>query len=124
MTDTRAWVHLHLPRLRAAVPDVISVKVPGQKIRYASYVGLTMAEFRVHERGRQRCLREGRRTVHAWVVGSPAVIWEGGRPAVTPDWRRAVYDPWKGATFVDADTLRPVHRAETVALIGKDVFYQ
>jgi hypothetical protein len=120
----QAWAHLHLPRLRSGVLDVISLKVPGEKIRYASYVGLTMAEFRVHERGRQRCIREGVRNVHAWVVGSPAVVWEGGKPIVTPDWERAVYDPWKGGTFVDATTLEPVLQAETVILIGKAVYYR
>lgn len=124
MIDTRVWVHLHLPRLRAGAADVISVKAPGTTIRYASYVSLTAAEFRVHERGRQRCIQDGVRNVHAWVIGCPAVVWEGGQPGITPDWKRAVYDPWKGGTFVDAETLKPVHQAETVNLIGKHVYYR
>jgi hypothetical protein len=120
----RAWAHLHLPRLWSGEADVISLKVPGETIRYASYVALTGAEFRVNERGRLRCIREHARNVHAWVVGAPLVVWEGGKPVVTPDWRRAVYDPWKGPAFVDAATLEPLQRADTAVLIGKAVYYR
>ncbi|MEU6278183.1 hypothetical protein ABZ871_38185 [Streptomyces populi] len=120
----RAWAHLHLPRLRSGAADVISLKTPGEPIRYASYVGMIGVEFKVHEPGRRRCVREGVRNVHAWVVGLPAIVWEGGTPIVTPDWKRAVYDPWKGPAFVDATTLEPLQHAETAVLIGKAVFYQ
>ena len=64
------WLHTHLPRLaRGDTPDVISVKVPGEHITYASWVSVKDARFVVHERGRQRCLEYGVRNVHAWVVG-------------------------------------------------------
>ena len=47
------WAHLHLPRLQSGeTPDVISVKIPGQHIEYASWVSLRDAEFRVSEPGR------------------------------------------------------------------------
>jgi hypothetical protein len=41
-----------------------------------------------------------------------------------PELRKAIYDPWKGGAFVDAETLRPVHEAEMAMLVGKDVFYR
>lgn len=124
----RTWAHLHLTRLRSGDPDMISVKIPGQRIDYASWVSLRDAEFKVSEPGRQRCIREGVRNVHAWVVGTEVtrVTSEEFVPVMDfppPSYRRAVYDPWKGGAFVDSETLAPVLRASWVILSGKNVFY-
>lgn len=120
----KTWAHLHLPSLRAGVENVISVKVPGEKIAYVPSIVLADVEFKVHESGRQRCIREGSRNVHAWVVGEA----RGQVPTCfKPDWpgmlKKAIYDPWKGNSFVNAETLIPVYRANTAILIGKDVYY-
>lgn len=120
------WLHTHLPRLRAGDPCPISVKVPGERIAYASWVSLKNARFVVHEHGRQRCIREGTRNVHAWVVGEEILrVTAGGYSTTHPpkSYRRAVYDPFKGSTFVDAETLRPVTCAPLVIMAGKDVYY-
>lgn len=118
---TPAWCHLHLPRLRSGeTEDVISVKIPGQAIRYVPGVRLETAIFRVHESGRQRCIREGVRNVHAWVCGDLADV---GPQEVPAGWRKAVYDPFKGPAFVDAETLEPLLWAERAILTGKDVWY-
>ena len=95
------WAHLHLPRLQSGeTPDVISVKIPGQHIEYASWVSLRDAEFRVSEPGRQRCIREGVRNVHAWVVGTEILRvgsnWRYNQAPCPVGYRQAVYDPWKG----------------------------
>ncbi|ATI18774.1 hypothetical protein SEA_DAUDAU_73 [Streptomyces phage Daudau] len=122
---SRAWAHLHLPRLKSGVRDVISLKVPGERIEYVSATGLNDVEFKVHEHGRKRAIFENRRNVHAWVVGE--LKWQmTGVTLYTlaGGMRKAVYDPWKGGTFVDAETLEPVLRAEGAVLIGKDVYYQ
>lgn len=125
--DTRiAWVHTHLPRLRAGETDCLSVKFPGQRIGYASWISLRDAEFRVSEHGRLRCLTSGVRNVHAWVIGEPVLTlrgWDKHGDRVPVGYRRAVYDPFKGASFVDAETLEPVHRAEWAILSGKHLFY-
>lgn len=121
------WAHLHLPRLQSGdTPNVISVKVPGQRIEYASWISLTDVEFKVSEPGRQRCIRENVRNVHAWVIGTEVerltdhwTVYDFP-PA---DWRTAVYDPWKGGTFVDAETLEPVHHARHAILSHKHVWY-
>lgn len=120
------WLHTHLPRLKAGEPDCISVKVPGERVAYASWVLLGPSEFRVHERGRQRCLEFGVRNVHAWVVGEE---WDRGTGAVpwavsASYWSRAVYDPWRGGAFVDLGTKVAVFEAERVLMVGKDVFYR
>lgn len=122
---TTVWAHLHLPRLQSGVTDVISVKVPGQRIGYVSAVTLADPVFRVSEAGRQRCIAEGVRNVHAWVVGAE-VGRDMGTVAheVPPEgFRRALYDPWKGARFVDSQTLEPVTGAKLAVLSGKYVYY-
>ena len=119
-----AWAHLHLPRLKAGeTPDVISLKIPGERIDYVSWVELDAPTFKVSEPGRQRAIREGVRNVHAWVVGD--VIGEGRGKALawSLDLRRAIYDPWKGGTFVDAETFEPVLSAARAVLVGKTVYY-
>lgn len=125
---TRAWAHLHLPRLRSQETDeVISLKVPGWAIDYVSHVELCNAEFKVHEKGRQRCIREGVRNVHAWVVGDIVRQAYGTAPSLIlrkDQWRKAIYDPFKGPSFVDSETLTPLATASVALLVGKDVFYQ
>lgn len=115
-----AWAHLHLPRFRAGDPSPISVKIPGERISYVPSIELFDVRFIVSQPGRRRCLREGVRNVHAWVVG--AVV---GCPSATvgAGMRKAVYDPWKGDQFVDAETLEQVFTARRVVMIGKDVWY-
>lgn len=127
MSRKKGWAHLHLPRLRAGdTGNVISLKVPGETIRYVSAVSLRGAEFKVSLAGRRRAIEENVRNVHAWVVGD--IGWESRdiRYAIAElrDVRQAVYDPWKGSTFVDLETLEPVHHAERVLMIGKNVYYE
>ena len=51
--------------------------------------------------------------------------WHGYRPLVTvKGFRRAVYDPWKGGSFVDSETLEPVTEASVVMVSGKNVWYE
>lgn len=123
-----AWLHTHLPRLQSGeTPDVISVKVPGQRIAYASWVSLRGAEFKVSEHGRQRCIREGVRNVHAWVVGDEILRvganWSYAQAPCPTGYRQAVYDPFRGPAFVNSETLEPVLRADLVIVAGKRVFY-
>lgn len=120
-----AWAHLHLPRLASnATPNVISLKVPGEKIDYFATVILTDAIFKVHEAGRQRCLRENVRNVHAWVVGDLCSSLKDEQMYINlPDLRKAIYDPWKGGAFVDAETLKPVYTARLAILSHKNVLY-
>ena len=122
------WAHLHLPRLQSGeTPDVISVKIPGQHIEYASWVSLRNATFRVSEPGRQRCITENVRNVHAWVVGDEVLRvgsnWTYAQAPCPVGYRQAVYDPWKGGTFVDNVTLEPVLTADLVIMSGKNVYY-
>ena len=118
-----AWAHLHLPRLRAGeTPNVISLKTPGEKIDYVSWVELSNPTFRVSEKGRQRALRDNVRNVHAWVVGDQVGSGTGAPLTEPTGMRRAIYDPWKGPAFVDSETLEPVFSAKRALLNGKHVY--
>jgi hypothetical protein len=120
---SEAWLHLHLPRYRAYLEggscDVISLKVPGETIRYVPHALLRNARFYVSEKGRERCIREDVRNVHAWVVGELV----GYIPGPGYKMRRAVYCPWKGSTFVDLETKEPVHEARQVMMFRETVLY-
>ena len=105
---------------------MISVKTPGKEIESVSWVELSNPTFKVSEKGRQRVLRDNVRNVHAWVVGDwTAKGWDcEGSPFDTTGMQRAIYDPWKGDSFVDAKTLEPVHSAKRALVVGKKVYYQ
>lgn len=122
---TTTWLHTHLPRLQAGDPNPVSVKIPGQKIAYASWVSMRDVEFKVSEAGRQRCLREGVRNVHAWVVGTEVRRIENAPVVAAPPagYRRALYSPFKGEAFVDSQTKLPVYSASMVIVSGKNVYY-
>ena len=120
---TKVWAHLHLPKWNAYLNgsgdfDVISLKSPGQKVRYVSEISMKNCTFFVSAAGRERTLRTGQGNVHAWVIGE-----ETNREWDYRGWRKAVYDPWRGGTFVDSNTLQPVEFMIAVHMIGKDVYY-
>jgi hypothetical protein len=136
---SEAWLHLHLPRLakyrsvlNGDLPpsqlddEVISLKVPGEKIRYVSHAVLRNARFHVSEKGRQRCLKTGQRNVHAWVVGELLPLPKVFRPStyLDHDSRQAVYDPWKGDSFVDLLTKESVYEASRIVMMQDRVWYE
>lgn len=118
------WAHLHLPRLTAGDPDVISVKIPGQQIAYTNWISFNRATFTVSESGRRRCLATGQRNVHAWVVGQEVCRVDAYPVQKRPGgYRTALYDPFKGGSFVDSETLLPLTHADGVIMSGKHVWY-
>lgn len=128
-----AWLHLHLPRLKAyrageGGDEVISLKIPGHRIRYVSRAVVRNARFHVSEPGRQRCIDDGQRNVHAWVVGELVSNFERVVEGISPRRegyvaRTAVYDPWKGPTFVDLETKEPIYEANMVVMLRDRVWY-
>ena len=88
----------------------------------ARQVRLTDVEFRVRESGRQRMLRENRRTIHAFAVGRlidhvhPS---EHERALGDLGGRRLRYAPQEAGWFMDAQTREPVASA-SVAQFDED----
>jgi hypothetical protein len=88
----------------------------GRVIAHRESVALTDVTFKVREAGRQRVIREGRKNVHAFVIGTLASEAVGGWRGV---WCAVTYNPYRFDSFVDADpfgTHRPVRSASAVLL--------
>jgi hypothetical protein len=85
-------------------------KTTGRVVAHAPRVVMDNAELRVQQGGRARVLREKTKNVHAYVEG----CWgEESRPRPATKIR---YNPYLFESFVRADTLEPVHEAESVVL--------
>jgi hypothetical protein len=87
-------------------------------IGYSNYVLLKDADFKVSLAGRERTLREGRRNVHAYVLGTLVAL----RPpkydlfSVHGYWRKVRYNPYVAGYFFNAETGSKVESSERVRL--------
>ena len=119
--------HLHLPRLKSGVDEVISVapfaRVRGGRTEYFGTVTMTNVKFKVSEPGRLRTLRTGQKNVHAWVVGDLLHKTPSQHPPTLSAWRIARYNPKFGPDFVDSATGQPLHSAKAVYMTGSKVYY-
>jgi hypothetical protein len=97
-------VYRNLNRHCWSVMDARSRRV----IAHRDTLALDACAFRVSEAGRQRVLREGRRNVHAFVVGTL-------RADPAPLGRRVAYNPRRCGGFVDVETGRIVLGAAVVS---------
>ena len=88
----------------------------GRVRRHAQALTLRDADFEVDHEGRDRMLREGRRTLHAGIRGE--IVPE--EPENLEGWTRVVYDPRRHEGFVTADEERLVARAELVRMVVED----
>lgn len=116
--------HLHLPRLRSGVDEVISV-IPfaSTGAEYFGTVALTNVKFRVSAAGRERTLKQGVRNVHAWVIGDVLNTEPYQAHPRKGGWRKAYYSPTKCATFIDKDTGEALHSAKAALMVGATVYY-
>ncbi len=91
----------------------------GKVIAYCKSIFVKRPKFIVREKGRLKVLKEGRKNVHAFIVGEcPSLeLWSwlrdvkmGGNPTT-----KVFYNPYKYSTFVDKDG-NPVHKARAVVV--------
>ena len=75
------------------------------------------AQFKVSEKGRQRVLREQKKNVHAYVVGT-WVSQDEPNFWLTEYFpiKLATYNPYKYSSFVDAHSKKPLAKASQVLL--------
>ena len=83
----------------------------GRVIKHENCVPLFDAQFKVSEKGRQRVLREQKKKVHAYVVGT--WVSEFVPKGVV---RLATYNPYKYNSFVDATSKNSLAKAKQVLL--------
>lgn len=108
----RVKVYRNLHKNVYSIADAESGLVLG----YCARVTLTDAEFKVSEAGRQRVLREKRKNVHAYVVGTFVAT------AGATQRRAARYNPYEVATFVTS-AGEPIYEASIVTLEHGGVTY-
>ncbi|XAI96026.1 hypothetical protein [Microcystis phage Mwe-JY26] len=107
----------------------IQARVNGawRTVAHAQSVLLTGARFHVSETGRQRVIRTGKKTVHAWVEGKLSAY--NGKPRngfenhifmpedVPPIFGKLVsYNPHRWASFFYRETDEPIDKASQVRL--------
>lgn len=97
-----------------------SVRQHGRVIAHVDVLTLVDVEFRVQPAGRLRAIKEKRRNVHAYVVGTVTEPL-GARPC--GDCVKVTYSPFHHETFVHADRdARPVTTAAIVHLCPQGAF--
>lgn len=104
-------LHKHTWSIRALQgPD------KGRVIKHSDRVDLLNVWCSVSESGRQRVLRDGRKNVHAGLVGQ---LQEEPVKGVGS---KATYNPYKGPTFVrfTKDGVRPVSGAKAAQMVKGD----
>jgi hypothetical protein len=89
----------------------------GRVILHTQEITLTNAKFKVSQAGRERVLREGRKNVHAFVVGY--VSAEFPSPNIDTE---ITYNPYKYASFVEKATEKEVGSAYAVKLSHRKIF--
>ena len=97
--------------------------IPGKGWRVREYLDSLVLEdvtFKVSEAGRQRVIREGRKNVHAYAVGTLVERNGGG---YSGHLARVSYNPYKAGAFVRMDTGDPVEKAGYVNLTADRKVY-
>lgn len=130
MKKYRVYRNLHNGKL--SLMDVQTNTVVG----HADSVQLCAVNFRVGEAGRQRVIKEGRKNVHAFIVGCVTRV-DGfepfkGRDVVTydtissgepPEPQQATYNPYLVSSFVNVETKAPVMKAATAYVTPRKILY-
>ncbi|AFL47892.1 hypothetical protein FLUX_84 [Mycobacterium phage Flux] len=91
----------------------------GRVITRSHYVILRNVTGKVSEAGRQRVLREGKKNVHAGLVGE---LVQGEAVDLDVNARLVTYNPRKYSTFVYADDETPFAGADLAVMTHKRVY--
>lgn len=105
-------VYRNLHKKTFSVVDVATGLVLG----YCDTITLRDATFTVQEAGRQRVLKERRKNVHAYVIGT----FEGTQGRAQR--HEAFYNPYKYESFVTT-TETPLYKAASVTLDNGKTYY-
>lgn len=89
----------------------------GRVIKHTDEVDLVDVTFKVREGGRQKVLREKKKNVHAFVIGTMKPFDEVTEYFTEQSkLKRIQYNPYKYSSFVDKQE-NPVHNAEYAMLV-------
>lgn len=94
----------------------LSLQYKGKIIGYADSISLENVELKVSQSGRERVLRDKRKNVHAYVIGTVVEkAWNNLKAMVT-------YNPYKYSTFVNRETLEPVYNKKYCTIKDKNIY--
>ena len=104
--------------LHKKVWSLVAVDGPfiGRVVGHVLEASLGEVEFQVSEAGRQRVIREEKKNVHAFAIGT--ILCEPVKPG-----ERLSYNPYKGAYFVRAESGEPIAVAGRVLLASTGKAY-
>lgn len=88
----------------------------GTVVAHRPKVTVEDVSFVVQPSGRQKCIEEGVKNVHAFVRGK----WNDNRRVLMGE--RVTYNPFEYQQFVHAEDERPVASAEVAMITRKGVF--
>lgn len=119
----RVFVYWNLHKGMWSVKDVTPGSASyGRVIRRTDHVMLSGAVGKVSQAGRERVLREGKKNVHAGIVGDLVAFGDAARlyAARLPQrWQGVTYNPYRYSTFVHRDTEAPFEGAQHVYLADR-----
>jgi hypothetical protein len=97
-----------------------SVTYKGRLISHSDYVKLTDVEFRVRQGGREKVVKEKRKNVHSFVIGTLVDYcrYPCNNLPSEPNNNIVTYDPYKYNSYVMKDTKEPIFHADEVEMIN------
>ncbi len=95
-----------------------SIKKGNVIVAHAPFVYLNGVTTKVNEKGRQRVIREGRKNVHAYIMGNFTF-----QSFDTEQFNKMIYNPYVYSSFVDGDTKEKVEKANKTLCIDKKAYY-
>ncbi|ASW31642.1 hypothetical protein SEA_STEPMIH_86 [Mycobacterium phage StepMih] len=122
----KVFVYKNLHATKKAGHTVYSIKAlsgakKGKVIARSRNVMIGLAEGKVSEAGRQRVLRERKKSVHAGIVGHLMGTHPVDPETLGGTTSRITYNPYKYEQFVHADTEAPFEGAPVVCLSDEGV---
>jgi len=97
-----------------------SISRNGKVIAHADYVKLIDVEFRVRQGGREKVLKDKRKNVHSFVIGTLMDYCKfpcENLPS-EPNSNIVTYNPYKYNSYVVKDTEEPIYSAGEVEMIN------
>jgi len=86
----------------------------GRVIDHRSAITMIDVDFTVRNGGKERVRKEGRKNVHAFIVGRVSI--SKGTACITRGAKKVTYNPYKHDTFVTVDDEHPVTDAHIVTM--------
>ena len=115
----KVYKNLHLSTDERPVYSVASAR-GGRLLGHSPLVALHNVKLKVSEAGRQRVLREKRKNVHAFVIGT--LLPHSEVPRIMAEAEAVTYNPYRGASFYTREDDVSVFWA-TDAVLGSKGLY-